>query len=253
MRNNVGRTGETVAGGNHREIGAANTIATFLDRVLSKRPEGETEWLFRGQRSGSRDPLPQIDRPEFLQYRQRHGWSRYRHENALLGDFKNGARPYANVTRDRNWEWLALAQHHGLATRLLDWSINPLVALYFAVESHDADEDSAVWCYQHSGASCTDPGGDALKIKEVTTFKPPHVSNRIAAQGGCFTAHPEDSMYRAWPGELGRITIPRAARDGLRRDLALVGITKAALFPGLDGIAATNNLRYSGPSSEFAV
>src|SRR2546422_6373760 len=43
------------------------------------------------------------------------------------------------------WDWLAIAQHHGLPTRLLDWTYNPLVAAYFAVEEEVAETDSAIY------------------------------------------------------------------------------------------------------------
>ena len=66
-----------------------------------------------------------------------------RAERAILRDFKRTAIPFLAMQPENEWEWLALAQHHGLPTRLLDWTTNPLVAAYFACSDSSEGEDSA--------------------------------------------------------------------------------------------------------------
>lgn len=231
------------------DLGDAEDIASYLRLVLEKRQESEDEWVFRGQRDGTRDPAPKIDRPDLVAYRRRRKWKRSKHEDRLLTDFIKGARPHVRVQPASAWEWLAVAQHHGLATRLLDWTSNPLAALFFAVERFDSQTDSVVWCYHHEGESWmtkTNKKGP-FEIKEIASFWPPHVSPRITVQGGCFTAHPDTTGKQAveWPGDLRRISIPQAARRGFRADLTKLGITRASLYPDLDGIAVALNRKLS--------
>jgi hypothetical protein len=234
--------------GDVEELGTANSLQGYLDLVLRKDQEPEDEWIFRGQRDGSHAPVPKIDRQQFRAYRDQRGWTREHHERRLLVDFKKGARPHVRVEPENDWEWLAVGQHHGLATCLLDWSASPLAALFFAVDSAEAPDHSAVWCYHHTGKSwMSDVNRDPFKIVAITSFWPPHVSPRITVQGGCFTAHPDPQAepVAPRPGELRRIVIQHGVRLVLRRDLLKIGLNRAALFPDLDGIAMAHNRRLS--------
>src|SRR5437016_2049049 len=68
------------------------------------------------------------------------------HERRLLTSFRKYASRNA-VPGDSVWNWLSLAKHHGLPTRLLDWSYSPYVALHFATHNlNDFDRDGAIWC-----------------------------------------------------------------------------------------------------------
>jgi hypothetical protein len=234
--------------GAFEDLGTANNVEAFLGLILPKSQASEDEWVFRGQRELALPPIPTIDRPAFRQYRTTRGWSREKHEDRLLTDFKKSALPHVGVHPSGLWEWLAVAQHHGLATRLLDWSANPLAALFFAVDPATAPGDSVAWCYHHKGKSwMSKENKNPFNIKAITSFWPPHVSPRITVQGGCFTAHPDPDAQPTSPrpGDLRRITISQDVRASLRESLLKMGINRASLFPDLDGIARAHNRRLS--------
>jgi hypothetical protein len=212
-----------------------NSFADFQRLVVD---ELEDSWIFRGHQSVEWLLLPAVDRPMAA------GISRRLYEQALLDEFKKRSQPYHVREPRDDWEWLAVAQHHGLPTRLLDWTTNPLVALFFAVDGAEHPGGAIVWCYSqfNRGKRPLNP----FILEEIIVYEPPHISPRIHPQGGLFTVHPPryvaDSASGAglndWPGELRKFLIPSAVRVECRKTLAKLGIHRGALFPGLDGLAA---------------
>src|SRR5215203_880688 len=150
--------------------------------------EGPRTFLFRGVSDSAYELVPKVGRFGTVA-----GIDVF--ERTFLDNFRNEALPFLDRPPSSIWEWLALAQHHGLPTRLLDWTMNPLVAAYFAVEK-TTPKDCAVFFWnfdldprQGNLNILAEP--DPFKVGEVRIVRPPHVTLRIAAQAGCFSVHPE--------------------------------------------------------------
>src|SRR4051794_36008689 len=200
-------------------------------------------------------------------------------ERHLLRSFRKYAERDA-VPEDSLWHWLALAKHHGLATRLLDWTYSPYVALHFATAHQRHYEiDGAVWMgdfvetnqllpkqlrrrLEDEGMNAlsaevlrdeTPSLGDFDKLGEdfVVFFEPPALDQRIVNQYALFSLMPSpharmDEWLERQPGLARRIVLPAELKWEVRDKLDQANITERVLFPGLDGLA-TWLKRYFSP------
>jgi hypothetical protein len=173
-------------------------------------------------------------------------------ERTMLAEFKRQSTPYLGHIPDNNWDWLALAQHHGMATRLLDWTKNPLAALWFVVQRPpSSDSHGVLWVFTpdtHDVVTADEarasPDGP-FEGTRTKVFQPNCVTERIVAQAGWFTVHKylrEKSQfmpleeYEIHKEHLVKLTVPAKAFAELRYQLDRFGVNNASLFPDLDGI-----------------
>ena len=192
-------------------------------------------------------------------------------EAYLLRNFRKYARR-GDVAFDSVWDWLALGQHHGLPTRLLDWTYSPYVALHFATGNLDAfDRDGVVWAidYVRAHEQLPDPLRELLEQEGANVFtpellaqaapgfrelerladhpfclflEPPSLDDRIVNQYALFSllSTPSSSLDEWLGGRhdlLRKIVVPAELKWEVRDKLDQANITERVLFPGLDGLS----------------
>jgi hypothetical protein len=238
------------------EANVITGLTNFLE-LVTKPVIGEG-LLLRGQRCSSWEMIPGIGRrrprqPEttLLEVEQR-----------LVSGFKRQSLPHLDRALNDEWDVLAMAQHHGLATRLLDWTSNPLAALWFAVRQPPLDgREGVVYAYATKRTDfvnredCPSP----YEIDRTLFFQPSHLTARIVAQQGWFSVHTWNkkkqrfarfdhlSRYRQ---RLARLVIPPERFIVLRSELNQMAVNDATQFPDLDGLSRHLNWFNSAPGEE---
>jgi FRG domain len=180
------------------------------------------------------------------------------YEGELMRSFKKRVRPSLDIEPRNEWEWLALAQHYGLPTRLLDWSFSPLIALYFATKpkatSSGTLENRIAVAAVYALHFCTYIDEDVAspqEIKGVGFYIPPSDNPRVSSQLGLFSIHERyrenllDQDLTKNGISIYKFLIPIEAIEKIQKQLYLFGIRHGVLFPDLDGFSYEHRLRHN--------
>ncbi len=261
-----------------REV-RVSTLSELLEQVTPQDPDPDSgrrrdSGVYRGCSDSGWPLLTSLDRLGGIHPPHRKAGL----EEHLLRNFVRYSRPYLGHAGNE-WELLVAAQHHGLPTRLLDWSYSPLIAAHFATIGPRDRGDRVVWRLDWKRMHCafglpelalliqdldrlfeTDGGFTPWKLfsrqSEDKPFacmlEPPSLDVRIVSQSATFTLcsdkrQPFDRFLeeQGLGDILTRYVIPADAVDPLRDQLDLVGIDERRIFPDLEGVAAQMRRYYS--------
>jgi hypothetical protein len=249
----------------------ASTLRQFMKRIeeikkaWETKKDGEPQLWYRGMQKSSWALVPKLYRPndavkELLQK-----------EDEIREEFVRRAPSLTAYRPENAWEWYFLMQHYTAPTRLLDWTEDPQIGLYFAVKDNEGLQDAAVWALdpwllnRHvlDEDEVLPPGSAGLPPKDILKYKPwlpdrfdakqrlkkqfpvaiypNQFDRRIAAQRSCFTVHgiQRESLDRLFPRMkrlLAKIVVPSYATERIREELEDYGIDEATIYPDLEGL-----------------
>lgn len=209
-----------------------NSTSQLLDKLLSFK--NSRSWIFRGHKDASWKLLPKAGRPEFVSC-----YSRSLNEKSIFESWKRYAIHFLEKVPQNDMDWLTLAQHHGLATRLLDWTKTPLNAVFFAVNNNE-ETDAVVYCYEAIFSEIlSEKIEDPFAIEGIKLIFPRGVSARILSQRGLFiiSDEPEIPLEDKIGEKLLKIIIDRKALKDINNTLDFLGVNELSIFQDLNSLS----------------
>ncbi len=224
------------------------TINSFIDYLSYIENNYNRNHIFRGLNNLNYTLIPKIGRKTYV--------SRCKPdsivdelqdmEEQIMHDFIKMSIPHMDLRNISSWDQWTIGQHHGLPTRFLDWTENPLIAAYFATENSN-NNDVAVYVVDKTQFnSNTDEDLDVFSLSdedEVVLYSPSYIHPRIIAQKGLFTVHKnptiplDEIQINNEFCRVDKLIIPKDILSNFINDLDWFGINCSFIYPGLDGLA----------------
>ncbi len=241
-------------------INSITIFSAFIEdaKIAQEQKGNHADLIFRGQPVDE----PLIHRLGRLRLKEQLG----KIEKLLIHEFERTSIPLTEFSPEDDWDTIALAQHHGLPTRLLDWTYSAFAALWFAVSDHHRknkkgeDRHGVVWIFSQ------DVEDFRLDLKTTTPFsnkitkifRPKVITRRISAQGGVFTVHKivDNKRFVAieknknYKSKLTKLIIPPNKFAKLRKELHMYNVNASTLFPDIDGLCKHLQWRYAKMPNE---
>lgn len=231
------------------DLGTITSVSDFLEKTegVHYHSREVTRFLCRGQGSIRLQLRPKIGRYKYAvpsSGTEKPTWQR--NFEIMFSQFERDYVAHYPTRLDCKIDRLTLAQHYGLATQLLDWTLNPLIALFFSCDPHN-DHDGIVFIYPpHPGNIFSN--FDLNNQNSTQILRPIRLNQRMINQDTVFTYHgdPTKDFAEELEDKCNGVVVPHDRKPFIRKQLESIGIHNAFIYPGLSSVCDRIDEAYRG-------